>query len=81
MIKDKDDIFTQIDNTGVQRRVKRDFWDHSKSSKMRRVPKKDVISALNSIKEIAPHKEHHERFIAKSANGYILIFDNVKFFL
>ena len=76
--KDKDDIITQIDNTGVQRRVKRDFWDHSTSARERRVPKKDVVSALNSIKEIAPHKEHHERFIAKSANGYILIFEGEK---
>ena len=57
--KDKDDIITQIDNTGVQRRVKKDFWDHSASARERRVPKKDVISALNSIKKIAPHKEHH----------------------
>ncbi len=76
--KDKDDIITHIDNTGVQRRVKKEFWSHSNSSKIRNVPKKDVISALNSIKEIAPHKDSYKRFIAKSANGYILIFEDDK---
>ena len=76
--KNKDDIITHIDNTGVQRRVKREFWSHSRSSEIRNVPKKDLISALNSIKEIAPHKDSYKRFIAKSANGYILIFEDDK---
>jgi len=72
--KKVDDVLVHIDKTGVQRRVKKSFWTHSSSSKYRDMQKKDIISALNSIKEIAPHKTYHDRFVAKSANGYFLVF-------
>jgi hypothetical protein len=40
------------------------------------IKRRDIISALNSITEIAPHKEDKRRFVAKSANGYALIFES-----
>jgi|GEM_PF-396961 len=73
--KKKDDIITHIDKTGVQRRADAVTFGHSKSSKSRGIDKKGIISALNSITEIATHSYEHTRTIAKSANGYILMFE------
>lgn len=71
--KRKDDIITHIDKTGVQRRLKNSnthIQEKHKESKS-----KDIISALNSIKEIAPHASNHQRTVAKSANGFIMVFE------
>jgi len=73
--KKKDDIITHIDKTGVQRRVDFASINHSSSSSKRNVPKKDIISALNSIIEISPHKVYGNRTVAKSSNGYFMVFD------
>ncbi len=71
--KSKDDIITHIDKTGVQRKLKKRnthiFDKHTYTSK------KDIISALNSITEIAPHSKDIRRTVAKSANGYFMVFD------
>lgn len=74
--KKKDDIITHIDKTGVQRRADSKTFGHSGSSHARELPKKDVISALNSITEIAPHKSVKGRAVAKSANGYYIAFES-----
>jgi len=76
--KKKSDIITHIDKTGVQRRVSNTTLGHSKSSSNRHTPKKDIISALNSITEIAPHATIRTRSVAKSANGYFMVFDGDK---
>lgn len=73
--KKKDDIITHIDKTGVQRRADKNTFNHSDTSRARKIPNKDVISALNSITDIAPHKEYPSRTVAKSANGYFMVFD------
>jgi len=73
--KRKDDIITHIDKTGVQRRVDAKVFGHSISSKARTTPKSDVISALNSINEIAPHSGFFNRAVAKSSNGYFMVFE------
>lgn len=71
--KSKDDIITHIDKTGVQRKLKKRnthiFDKHTYTSK------KDVIGALNSITEIAPHAKDIRRTVAKSANGYFMVFE------
>lgn len=73
--KKKSDIITHIDKTGVQRRVDVRTFGHSRTSISRQTPKKDVISALNSIEHIAPHKEFRKRAVAKCSNGYFITFD------
>lgn len=73
--KKKDDIITHIDKTGVQRRVDSKTFGHSNSSEVRVIPKIDVISALNSIVEIAPHSKVQGRAVAKTANGYFIAFE------
>jgi len=73
--KEDGDVIAHIDKSGVERHIKKDFWEHSFSAKIRDVSKKDIIGALNSIEAIAPHKEFHDRFVAKSKNGYFLVFE------
>lgn len=73
--KKKDDILTHIDKTAIQRRVNTRTFNHSSSSRKRDIPLKDVISAFNSISDIAPHRYEPNRTIAKSANGYFMVFD------
>ncbi len=68
------DILTHIDNTDKQRRVDKKTFGHSDSSRARKVPLKDVISAFNSIKEIAPHFEKKDMMVALSRNGYFMMF-------
>ncbi|MGE4517305.1 MAG: hypothetical protein AB7D96_10640 [Arcobacteraceae bacterium] len=72
--KKKDDIIAHIDKTGVQRRINDLTYNHSDSSSARYVSKKDTIAALNSIKEIAPHKKYSDRSVALSNNGYFMVF-------
>ena len=72
MIKDKDDIFTQIDNTGVQRRVKKDVYN--KLKKKHNLSDKNIIGALNGIEKMGRHIKEHERFVAKSGN-YFIVFE------
>jgi len=73
--KKKSDLITHIDKTGVQRRTNFASLNHSATSSKRNIPNKDIISALNSISEIAPHKDYAHRTVAKSANGYFMVFD------
>ena len=74
-LKKKDDIITHIDNTGVQRRVSKKNWtNHIDISRQGTLKHKDIISSLNSINEIAPHKDNPYRSVAKSANGYFMVF-------
>lgn len=71
--KNKDDIISHIDKTGVQRKLKK--RNIHIFNKHKYTQKKDVISALNSITEIAPHLKNGTRTVAKSANGYFMVFD------
>lgn len=71
--KDKDDIITQIDNTGVQRRVKKHIY--SKLKNKHGLKDKEIVGVLNDIRYISPHAKIHGRFIARSGRGYIAVFD------
>jgi SPP1 gp7 family putative phage head morphogenesis protein len=71
--KSKDDELAHIDKTGVQRKLKK--RNTHVQSKHKEAAKKDIISALNSITEIAPHSSVHGRTVAKSANGFFMAFD------
>ena len=71
--KKKDDIITHIDKTGVQRRIPKD--KHSKMMNKHELSNKQIISALNSIEEIAPHAKFHDRAVAISSNGIFTVFE------
>lgn len=74
--KGKDDKLVHIDKTGVQRKLTNSNWDtHINPRRKGELTQKDIISALNSITEIAPHNSVHGRSVAKSANGYFMAFD------
>ncbi len=76
--KSKDDIISHIDKTGVQRRLtKKNYYtkDGHTSPIYQRTSKKDIISALNSIKQIAPHNKYANRSVAQSASGYFMVFE------
>jgi hypothetical protein len=74
--KKKDDIISHIDKTGVQRKLKQKNWDeHINISRKGSLKHKDIIAALNSIEEIAPHRSIHTRTVARSSNYLILIFE------
>lgn len=74
--KKKDDIITHIDKTGVQRRLQKSNWkNHINISRQGNLEQKDIISALNSITEISPHKKNPSRSVAKSSSGYFMVFE------
>ena len=70
--KQKDDVFAHIDKTGIQRRVDKTVHDKLKNKHMLR--DRDIIAALNSIREIAPHNTYNDRFVAISASGCFMVF-------
>jgi len=71
--KQEDDILVHIDNTGVERRIKKSNTHIEEKHKY--VNKKDIIGALNSINEISPHKDGTSRVVAKCSNDYFLVFE------
>ncbi len=74
--KSVNDKLVHIDKTGVQRKLTQSNWDtHINPKRKYKLPQKDIISALNSITEIAPHSLVHGRAVAKSTNGYFMAFD------
>jgi len=70
--RDKEVIFSHIDKTGVERVVTRDTYEHKSNSY--KPPKKDLISAMNSITEIAPHANEHGRYVALTQKNIVLVY-------
>ena len=66
--------FSHIDKTSREIVVTDADYAHFNASK-HPISKKDIISALNSISEIAPHAKNSLRFSAWSHNGYYLSFE------
>lgn len=74
--KNEDDFLRLIDNTGVERRITKQNWEqHISVSRKGKLKEKDIIAALNSIKEISPHAKDSNRTVAKTQNGYFIVFD------
>jgi hypothetical protein len=71
----KDEILRHIDKIGVERRVSKNNWEEHISKKHTQLELKDIISALDSIEEIAPHSKIEERVVTKSTNGVFMVFD------
>lgn len=71
--KSKDDELAHIDKTRVQRKLSKDTY--SKIYNKHGLIKKDIISTLNSIEEIAPHSKYHGRTVTKSSNGVFTVFE------
>jgi len=71
----KDEILRHIDKIGVERRVSKKNWEEHISKKHTQLQLKDIISALNSIEEIALHSRMDQRTVTKSANGVFMVFD------
>lgn len=69
---EKKEVLSHIDKTGVQRKLKK---SNTHIFKKHDVRKKDIISALNSITQIAPHKKFPKRSVAISQNGYYMVFE------
>ena len=73
----KDEIIRHIDKMGVERVltfVNANDKKHS-ANLLQRTSAAKIVSALNSITHIAPHANVEQKSIAKTQNGYIIIFD------
>ena len=76
----KDEIIRHIDKMGVERVltfVNSNDKKHS-TNLLQRTSAAKIVSALNSITHIAPHANVEQKSIAKTQNGYIIIFDGNK---
>lgn len=76
----KDEIIRHIDKMGVERVltfVNANDKKHS-ANLLQRTSAAKIVSALNSITHIAPHTNVEQKSIAKTQNGYIIIFDGDK---
>ena len=76
----KDEIIRHIDKMGVERVltfVNSNDKKHS-TNLLQRTSAAKIVSALNSITHIAPHANVEQKSIAKTQNGYIIIFDGDK---
>lgn len=71
------EVLSHVDKTGVERKLTRHNYYEGNHTKplYKKTPKKDIISALNSITEIAPHKQIKNYTNAWSSNGYFVVFN------
>lgn len=76
----KDEIIRHIDKMGVERVLTFANANDKKHSAnlLQRTSAAKIVSALNSITHIAPHINVEQKSIAKTQNGYIIIFDGDK---
>ena len=76
----KDEIIRHIDKMGVERVLTFENANDKKHSAnlLQRTSAAKIVSALNSITHIAPHANVEQKSIAKTQNGYIIIFDGDK---
>ena len=76
----KDEIIRHIDKMGVERVLTFANANDKKHSAnlLQRTSAAKIVSALNSITHIAPHTNVEQKSIAKTQNGYIIIFDGDK---
>ena len=76
----KDEIIRHIDKMGVERVLTFTNANDKKHSAnlLQRTSAAKIVSALNSITHIAPHTNVEQKLIAKTQNGYIIIFDGDK---
>lgn len=76
----KDEIIRHIDKMGVERVLTFANANDKKHSAnlLQRTSAAKIVSALNSITYIAPHANAEQKSIAKTQNGYIIIFDGDK---
>lgn len=76
----KDKIIRHIDKMGVERVLTFANANDKKHSAnlLQRTSAAKIVSALNSITHIAPHINVEQKSIAKTQNGYIIIFDGDK---
>lgn len=76
----KDEIIRHIDKMGVERVLTFANANDKKHSVnlLQRTSAAKIVSALNSITHIAPHANVEQKSIAKTQNGYIIIFDGDK---
>lgn len=76
----KDEIIRHIDKIGVERVLTFTNANDKKHSAnlLQRTSAAKIVSALNSITHIAPHANVEQKSIAKTQNGYIIIFDGDK---
>ncbi len=76
----KDEIIRHIDKMGVERVLTFANANDKKHSAnlLQHTSAAKIVSALNSITHIAPHANVEQKSIAKTQNGYIIIFDGDK---
>ena len=76
----KDEVIRHIDKMGVERVLTFANANDKKHSAnlLQRTSAAKIVSALNSITHIAPHVNVEQKSIAKTQNGYIIIFDGDK---
>ena len=76
----KDEIIRHIDKMGVERVLTFANANDKKHSAnlLQRTSAAKIVSVLNSITHIAPHANVEQKSIAKTQNGYIIIFDGDK---
>ena len=76
----KDEIIRHIDKMGVERVLTFTNANDKKHSAnlLQRTSAAKIVSALNSITHIAPHANVEQKSIAKTQNGYIIIFNGDK---
>ena len=76
----KDEIIRHIDTMSVERVLTFANANDKKHSAnlLQRTSAAKIVSAINSITHIAPHINVEQKSIAKTQNGYIIIFDGDK---
>lgn len=74
---EKKEVLSHIDKTGVQRKLtKYNYYEGNHTKALhKKTPKKDIISALNSISMIAPSSKKDNYVNAISQNGYFMTFN------
>lgn len=75
-----DEVIKHIDKTGVERVLTLSNVNDRRHSVnlLQRTTHSKIIAALNSITYIAPHANAEQKSVAKTQNGYIVIFDGDK---
>lgn len=75
-----DEVIKHIDKTGVERVLTLSNVSDRRHSVnlLQRTTHSKIIAALNSITYIAPHANAEQKSVAKTQNGYIVIFDGDK---
>lgn len=76
-VKGDDEVIRHIDKMGVERILHKGnyYGDNHTTPLHKRAEIKEIVKALNSITQIAPHSKFTQRTMAITQNGYFMVFN------